>query len=78
MFKNLAWAIALSFGVWHAAAAAERKHEKAEWVKRCDRLEESRRIACLDEVRAEAQKRFLAEQAEIKPADKLAEPQKKR
>ena len=35
------------------------KPEKAEWVKRCDRLKEAERLACLDEVRIEAQQRFL-------------------
>ena len=77
MSKTLAWSIAL-FCALHATASAEQKSEKAEWVKRCDRLEESRRIACLDEVRAEAQKRFLEQQdAAAKPTEKAAEASKK-
>lgn len=39
-------------------AASNQRRQSAEWIKRCDKREGDKRMACLDEVRAEVVQRF--------------------
>lgn len=70
-------AVALALGyVWVATAQAapEKSNgaaaptKKAEWVTRCDRLNQAARFDCLDKLRAEARERFLAPEVKIAAA----------
>ena len=46
-----------------AGTAKEAKQEKAEWVARCDRVAEDKRVDCLEKLRSEALERFLRNEA---------------
>ena len=79
MSIRILFALMLCTSFCHAAEgektsgpAKEAKQEKAEWVARCDRVAEDKRVECLEKLRAEALERFLRNEAAKTEAGKTS------